>query len=64
MEGLIFGILPYATNETRAFCAMDDLVERSVFRSIKTKTGRIKSLFFQVGKFLSHFPAKCKSLRI
>ena len=65
MEGLIFGILRYATNETHAFCAMDlDLVERSVFRSIKTKTGRIKSLFFQVRKFLSHFPAKCKSLRI
>ena len=30
----------YATNETRAFCAMDDHVEGSVLRSIKTKTGR------------------------
>ena len=33
----------YATNETRAF-AMVDHVERSVLRSIKTKTVRIKSL--------------------
>ena len=64
MEGLIFGIFWYATNETRAFCTMDDLVKRSVFRLIKTETGRITTLFFQVKKFLSHFPAKCKSLRI
>ena len=35
----------YATNGTRAFCAMDDHVERSVLRSIKTKTVRIKSLY-------------------
>ena len=54
----------YATNETRAFCAMDDHVERSVLRSIKTKTVRIKSLFSQVRKFLSHIPVTCKSLRI
>ena len=32
----------YATNETRAFCAMDNHVKRSVLRSIKTKTVRIK----------------------
>ena len=55
----------YATNETRAFCAMDDHVERSVLRSIKTKTVRIKSIFFQVRKFLrSYIPVTCKSLRI
>ena len=36
----------YATNEARTFCAMDDHVERSVLTSIKTKTVRIKSLFF------------------
>ena len=54
----------YATNETHAFCAMDDHVERSVLRSIKTKTVQIKSLFFQVRKFLSHIPGTCKSLRI
>ena len=28
----------YATNETHAFCAMDNHVERSVLRPIKTKT--------------------------
>ena len=54
----------YATNETRTFCAMDDHVERSVLTSIKTKTVRIKSLFFQVRKFLGRIPVKCKSLRI
>ena len=54
----------YATNETHAFCAMDDHVERSVLRSIKTKTVRIKSLFSQVRKFLSHIPGTSKSLRI
>ena len=54
----------YATNGTRAFCAMDDHVERSVLWSIKTKTVRIKSLFFQLRKFLSHIPVTCKSLRI
>ena len=31
----------YATNETRAFCAMDNHVESSVLRAIKTKTGRV-----------------------
>ena len=46
----------YATNEARTFCAMDDHVERSVLTSIKTKTVRIKSLFFQVRKFfISYF---------
>ena len=54
----------YATNETRTFCAMDDHVERSVLTSIKTKTVQIKSLFFQVRKFLSQIPVTCKSLRI
>ena len=54
----------YATNETRAFCTMDDHVERSVLRSIKTKAVRIKSLLFRVRKFLSHIPGTCKSLRI
>ena len=54
----------YATNETRTFCAMDDHVERSVLTSIKTKTVRIKNLFFQVRKFLSRIPVTCKSLRI
>ena len=42
-----------ATNETRASCAMDDHVERSVLsvKHVKTKTVRIKSLFFfQVSK--------------
>ena len=48
----------YATNETCAFCAIDDHVERSVLRTIKTKTVRIKSLFFQVRKFLSNGPDK------
>ena len=53
------------SNETGAFCAMDDHVERSVLRSIKTKTVRIKSIFFQVRKFLrSYIPVTCKSLRI
>ena len=53
------------SNETGAFCAMDDHVERSVLRSIKTKTVRIKSIFFQVRKFLSSYiPVTCKSLRI
>ena len=41
----------YATNETRTFRAVDDHVECSVLTSIKTKTARIKSLFFQVRKF-------------
>ena len=50
----------YATNETRAFSAMDDHVESSVLRTIKTKTVRIKSLFSQVRKFLSHIPVTCK----
>ena len=46
----------YATNEARTFCAMDDHVERSVLTSIKTKTVRIKSLYFQVRKFfISYF---------
>ena len=57
----------YDTHGTRAFCAMDDHVERSersVLRSIKTKTVRIKSLVFQLRKFLSHIPGTCKSLRI
>ena len=53
-----------ATNETHAFCAMDDHVERSVLRSIKTKVVQIKSIFFQVRKYLSHIPVTCKSLRI
>ena len=53
-----------STNETRAFSAMDDHVESSVLRTIKTKTVRIKSLFSQVRKFLSHIPVTCKSLRI
>ena len=35
----------YATSKTPAFCAMDNHVERSVLRSIKTRTVRIKSLF-------------------
>ena len=34
----------YATNESRAFCAMDNHVERPVLRPVKTKTVRIKSL--------------------
>ena len=46
---LIRGI--YATNKIRTFCAIDDHVERSVLTSIKTKTVRIKNLFFQVRKF-------------
>ena len=50
----------YATNETRTFCAVDDHVERLVLTSIKTKTVRIMSLFFQV----SRIPVTCKSLRI
>ena len=54
----------YATNETRAFSAIDDHVESSVLRAIKTKTVRIKSLFSQVRKFLSHIPVTCKSLCI
>ena len=54
----------YATNETHAFCAIDDHVERSVLRSIKTKIVQIKSIFFQVRKYLSHIPVTCKSLRI
>ena len=41
----------YATNETRAFSAVDDHVESSVLRTIKTKTVQIKSLFSQVRKF-------------
>ena len=45
----------YAMNETRTFCAMDDHVERSVLTSIKTKTVRIKSLFFQVRKFFKSY---------
>ena len=45
----------YATNETRTFWAMDDHVERSVLTSIKTKTVRIKSLFFQVRKFFKSY---------
>ena len=44
-----FGIL-YERN-TCFLHNMDDLVKRSVFRSIKTKTGQIKSLFFQVRSF-------------
>ena len=54
----------YATNKTHTFCAMDDHVKRSVLTSIKTKTVRSKSLFFQVRKFLKSFPVTCKSLRI
>ena len=53
-----------ASNETHAFCAIDDHVERSVLRSIKTKTVRIKSLLFLVRKFLSRIPVTCKALRI
>ena len=57
-----------ATNETRASCAMDDCVERSVLivKLVKTKTVRIKSLFsskeesFQVIKY----PSYIKSQRI
>ena len=45
----------YATKESRALCAMNDHVERSVLRSIKTKTVRIKSLFFQVRKFFKSY---------
>ena len=45
----------YATNETRSFCAMDDHVERSVLTSIKTKTVRIKSLFFQVRELFKSY---------
>ena len=45
----------YAMNETRTFCAMDDHVERSVLMSIKSKTVRIKNLFFQVRKFLKSY---------
>ena len=36
----------------------------SMSYSMKTKTVRIKSLFFQVRKFLTHIPVTCKSLRI
>ena len=54
----------YALNETRAFCAMNDHVERSVLRPIKTKIVRIKSLLFPVRKFLTHIPVTYKSLRI
>ena len=45
----------YALNETDAFCALNDHVERSVLRPIKTKTVRIKSLFFQVRKFFKSY---------
>ena len=46
----------YATNETHSFRAMEDHVERSVFKtSIKTKTVRIKSLFLQVRKFFKSY---------
>ena len=45
----------YATNETRTFSVMDDHVERSVLTSIKTKTVRIKSPFFQVRKFCKSY---------
>ena len=46
-----------ATNETRrtTFCAVDDHVGRSVLTSIKKKTVRIKSLFFQVRKFFKSY---------
>ena len=47
----------YASNETRTFCAMDDHVERSVLRSIKTKTVRIKSLFFLGKKVFKSYPS-------
>jgi len=43
----------YATNETHTFCAMDNHAERSVLTSIKTKTVRIKSLFFPGTKVFS-----------
>ena len=45
----------YAMNEIRTFCATDNHVERSVLTSIKTKTLRIKSLFFQVRKFFKSY---------
>ena len=45
----------YATNEARIFCATDDHVEGSVLTSIKTKTVRINSLFFQVRKFFKSY---------
>ena len=45
----------YAANEARIFCAVDDHVERSVLMSIKTKTVRINSLFFQVRKFFKSY---------
>ena len=45
----------YATNETRTFCAMDDHLECSVLTSIKTKTVRIKSLFFPGSKFFKSY---------
>ena len=45
----------YATNEIRTFCATDDHVERSILTSIETKTLRIKSLFFQVRKYVKSY---------
>ena len=45
----------YATNETRTFYRMDDHVEHLVLTSIKTKTVRVKSLFFQVRKFFKSY---------
>ena len=53
-----------ASNETNAFCAIDDHVERSVLRSMKTKTVRIKSLLFQVRKFLSHIPLRIYQIHL
>ena len=47
----------YATNETHAFCAIDDHVERSVLRSIKTKIVQIKSIFFPGKKVFKSYPS-------